>query len=158
MQETWGINMSHFLTPEDIEFKQQVEASTFPIPNFDHRAHLRLAYIYLVENDTDEATNKMRNALLGLLKSAGIDPSAKFHETITKAWVLAVQYFMSQTGESESADVFIDQNPEMLDSKIMLTHYSAEVLFSDSARSEFVEPNLEPIPRVGLRTNSGPKE
>jgi len=35
----------------------------------------------------------------------------------------------------------------LLDSKIMLTHYSAELLFSDQARAEFVEPNLDPIPR-----------
>ena len=139
--------MSHHLTSADIEFKMQVEACTFPIPNFDHRAHLRLAYVYLVENNTDEAIQKMRNALLVLLKSAGIDPSAKFHETLTKAWVLAVQHFMSHTEESKSADIFIDKNPEMLDSKIMMSHYSAEVLFSDKARSEFVEPNLDPIPR-----------
>ncbi len=37
----------------------------------------------------------------------------------------------------------------MLDAKIMMTHYSAEVLFSDEARAEFVEPDLEPIPRHG---------
>jgi hypothetical protein len=38
-------------------------------------------------------------------------------------------------------------NPILLDSKIMLTHYSAEVLFSPEARARFVEPNLESIPR-----------
>ena len=37
----------------------------------------------------------------------------------------------------------------MLDSKIMMTHYSAEVLFSDEARAKFVDPNLHPIPRYG---------
>jgi hypothetical protein len=29
----------------------------------------------------------------------------------------------------------------------MLTHYSAEVLFSPEARARFVEPDLEKIPR-----------
>lgn len=139
--------MNHLLSSADFEFKKQVEAYTFPIPNFDHRAHLRLAYIYLVENNTDEAVQAMRDTLLGLLKSADIDPSAKFHETLTRAWVLAVQHFMNHTEESESADVFIDKNPEMLDSKIMMSHYSAEVLFSDKARKEFVGPDLDPIPR-----------
>ena len=138
--------MNYKTSPEDIEFKEQVEACTFPIPSFDHRAHLRLAYIYLVESESDEAVRRMRNALLGLLKKADIDPSSKFHETLTKAWVLAVQYFMSQTEKSDSADSFINSNSEMLDSKIMMTHYSAEVLFSDKARNEFVEPNLGPIP------------
>ena len=47
----------------------------------------------------------------------------------------------------DSAESFIDQNPEMLDSNIMMTHYSAEVLFSNEARARFVEPDLEPIPQ-----------
>ncbi len=39
--------------------------------------------------------------------------------------------------------------PEIPVSDIMLTHYSAEVLFSDEARAKFVEPNLDPIPEYG---------
>ncbi len=73
--------MSYIVSPEDIEFKEQVEACTFPIQDFDHRAHLR-------------------------------------------------------------------SNPRMLDSKIMMTHYSEDILFSDKARNEFVAPNLEPIPTL----------
>jgi hypothetical protein len=34
-----------------------------------------------------------------------------------------------------------------LDSKIMLTHYSAAVLFSADARAAFVQPDVDPIPR-----------
>jgi hypothetical protein len=44
---------------------------------------------------------------------------------------------------------FIARNPVLLDSKVMLSHYSAEVLFSDEARAGFVEPDLAPIPRPG---------
>ena len=33
------------------------------------------------------------------------------------------------------------------DSKVMLTHYSAEVLFSPTARASYVEPDLEAIPQ-----------
>jgi hypothetical protein len=35
----------------------------------------------------------------------------------------------------------------LLDSSIMLTHYSADLLFSPQAREQFIEPNLDPIPR-----------
>jgi hypothetical protein len=34
----------------------------------------------------------------------------------------------------------------LLDSKIMLTHYSASVLDSADARASFVAPDLDPIP------------
>lgn len=141
--------MKHLISTEDQEFKIQVESCEFPVPEFDHRAHLRLAYIYLVENDTGTAVQLMRDTLTGLLKHSGIDPSQKYHETLTEAWILAVHHFMNNTGTSESADDFIEKNTVMLDSKIMMTHYSAEVLFSEQARLSFVEPDLDPIPGRG---------
>lgn len=123
-----------------------MEACEFPVGDFDHRAHLRLAYIYIIDHGPDQAVVRMRETLTVLLKHAGIDPAAKFHVTLTKAWVLAVHHFMRGTKLSGSGNDFIDQNPEMLDSGIMLTHYSAEILFSEQARRRFVEPNLDPIP------------
>lgn len=107
-----------------------------------------IAYVYLVEtNSTSESVNLVRQALTGLLKHAGVDPSAKYHETLTEAWLLAVHHFMCQTSNATSADDFIDQNSKLLDSKIMLFHYSDDVLFSEAAKTAFIEPNLEPIPR-----------
>ncbi len=43
----------------------------------------------------------------------------------------------------------IEKNPIMLDAKIMMTHYSAKLLFSNEARAEFIEPDIAPIPRYG---------
>jgi hypothetical protein len=37
-------------------------------------------------------------------------------------------------------------NPVLLDSRIMLTHYSAELLFSPAARAAYVPPDLSGIP------------
>jgi hypothetical protein len=141
--------MKYSISKDDLTFKDQVESCQFPVADFDHRAHIRLAYIYLSGNSTDRSVQLMRDALLQLLKHAGIDPSQKYHETLTEAWILAVHHFMNSTDSAESADEFIDKNKEMLDSKIMMTHYSANVLFSDAARKAFVEPDLDPIPGHG---------
>lgn len=137
----------HELSKEDKDFKTQVEAGDFPVPDFNHKAHIRLAYVYLVDNKTESAVKQMRNSLMILLKSAGVEPSEKYHETITEAWILAVHHFMNNTEKSSSANDFIEQNTKLLDTNIMLTHYSSEVLFSEKARKTFVEPNLDPIPR-----------
>lgn len=88
----------------------------------------------------------MQDALRHFLNHLAVDNS-RYHDTITRAWILAVRHFMVLTAPCATADSFIDQNPDMLDTKIMLTHYSAEVLFSDRAREHFVEPDLDPIPR-----------
>jgi len=123
-----------------------MESCEFIASDFDHRAHLRLAYIHLAENNADKSSELMRDTLNRFLLHNGVDPS-KYHETITKAWILAVHHFMNKSGSSSSADELIDSHPEMLDKNIMMTHYSAEVLFSDEARAAFVQPDLDPIPR-----------
>src|SRR5690606_24301066 len=111
----------------------------------DHRAHVRIAYIYLAERDDEAAVACMREALQRFIRRQGID-AAKYHETLTRAWVLAVRHFMRRTAATASADAFIAANPVLLDRGIMMSHYSRAVLFSDEARGRFVEPDLEPIP------------
>ena len=138
--------MKHRSSSEDQTFKRDFEACKIPPAEFKHRDHIRLAYVYLTEHDPETAYQLMRDALLSFIQHNVIDP-ANYHETITRAWIMAVRHFMEITPSSESADEFIDKDPRMLDSKIMLTHYSAEVLFSDEARAKFVEPNLYPIPK-----------
>jgi hypothetical protein len=137
--------MKHALSPEDRRFRTAFEACRVAPQRFDHRAHLRLAYTYLAERDTETALGLMRTALLAFLRHHGVD-SAKYHETLTRAWMLAVRHYMERTPACPSADAFIEAHPAMLDARIMLTHYSAEVLFSAEARSRFVAPNLDPIP------------
>ena len=136
----------HELSPEDRRFRESFEAGHLDPAGFDHRAHLRVAYAYLVDNDDEAAIDLMRSALLGFLRAHGIDAS-KYHETMTRAWILAVRHFMEITPPCPSSHAFIEANPRMLDAKIMLTHYSADLLFSPQAREKFVEPDLDRIPR-----------
>ncbi len=138
--------MRHGVSTADQAFRTSVESGELPPGQFDHRAHLRLAYVYLAENDPDRACERMRDTLHGFLARHGVDPG-KYHETLTRAWILAVSHYMSNTAESSCADAFIDTNPDLLDTRIMLTHYSTEQLFSDAARERFIEPDLQPIPR-----------
>jgi hypothetical protein len=142
----------HVLSPEDRTFRAAFEACTVPPAEFNHAAHVRLAYVYLVESDVELAVQRMREALLNFIDHNGV-PRSKFHETITRAWILAVRHFMNRSTSTSFAD-FIARNPELLDSKIMLTHYSASVLFSPDARASFVEPDLDPIPQQGRQLPS----
>lgn len=138
--------MNHELSLNDREFRAAFEAGAFAPADFSHRAHVRLAYVYLADSDVNLALERMRAALVTFLSHHGI-PSTKYHETLTRAWILAVDHFMHRSPEATSADDFIAHNPLLLDTKIMLTHYSASLLFSDTARARFVEPDLDPIPR-----------
>lgn len=137
--------MTHSTSADDERFRDAFANGEVTPAQFDHRAHVRLAYVLLVKEDVDAATARMRSALLDFMGHHGVDP-AKYHETITRAWILAIRHFMDRTGHSASADEFISANPILLDSKSMLTHYSADLLFSPEARARFVEPDLQRIP------------
>ena len=130
----------------DSALRQSFESGSLPPAEFSHEKHVRLAYAYLVDSSVDEALMGIRTGLRNYLRVNGIDP-AKYHETLTQAWILAVRHFMRRCGSASSADDFLARNPELLDSRIMLTHYSKEQLFSSDARQTFVEPDLDPIPR-----------
>ena len=138
--------MKHELSVSDREFRTAFEAGAYAPANFSHRAHIRLAYVYLATNDVERATELMRAALMNFLKVHGITPT-KYHETLTRGWILAVHHFMHRCPTALSSDDFIAREPMLLDSRIMLTHYSTELLLSQRARAAFVEPDLDPIPR-----------
>ena len=139
--------MMHMGSAADRRFRDEFEACRIAPERFDHRAHVRLAYVYLTEGDSEVAVARMRRALERFIAWNGV-PASKYHETLTRSWVLAVHLFMQRSPAAASAGAFIDANPALLDTRIMLTHYTRDRLFSDAARREFVEPDLAPIPAV----------
>jgi hypothetical protein len=138
--------MMNSLTEADREFERRFSSGALSPEEFGHQAHLRLAYIHLVTHGPDEAVTTFREALLGFLSHHQIGP-AKFHETLTQAWLQAVWHFMQRYGDTTSADDFLQRSSVLHDSKVMLTHYSRAVLFSEEAKKQFVEPDRDPIPK-----------
>ena len=142
------ITVKHTTSEEDLLFQRSFESFEVAPSDFDHAAHVRLAYVYLCQHPADEAAEHMKSSLLAYLQHVGVGRS-KFHETITKAWIMAVRHFMEQSDPAASSQEFVAANPRLLDTKIMLKHYSAEVLFSQEARAAFVQPDISAIPLHG---------
>ena len=139
--------MNHTTSEDDILFQRSFEAFEVAPSAFDHAAHVRLAYVYLCQHPAEQAAEHVKGSLLAFLEHLGVGRS-KFHETITKAWIMAVRHFMEQSEPSASSEEFIAANPRLLDTNIMLKHYSAEVLFSQEARAAFVQPDIVAIPQL----------
>ena len=133
------------LAVPDHGFLNAFESCALPAAQFRHRDHVRLAFIYLSLHDLDTALDLMRSGLHRFLAHAGAPPS-KYHETITRAWLLAVQHFMREAGPAASFEEFAARSPRLFAPGAMETHYSRELLESDEARRRFIEPDLEPIP------------
>ena len=131
---------------EDIEFRTAFENGDIQAADFHHRDHLRLAYVYLCEQETKPAFELFRRQVKKFLSDNGV-PDDKYHETVTSSWVQAVRHFMEMCDSASSFEEMISKDSRLLGMDVMLTHYRKETLFSDLARREFVQPDLEPIPQ-----------
>lgn len=138
--------MTNFTSAADRDFAIRLESLEWSPADFSHELHVRLAYVYLSRASQEEAVQAMRTWTFRYLAHHDIDPS-KYNETLTRAWMLAVRHFMVRTPGSRSSEDFVAQNPQILDSRIMMTHYTKDLLWSEAARRDFVEPDLDPIPR-----------
>ncbi|WP_078118622.1 hypothetical protein [Thiosocius teredinicola] len=138
--------MNHKMSQADRQYVDDFLHSRIDAGLFRHREHVKIAYCLLTTMDANAVWLTIRQSLLALLTAVGADKT-KYHETLTRAWVLAIDHFMRSTERCNSADEFIERNPLLLDQGIMLSHYSKQLLESETARTEFVDPDLEPIPR-----------
>ena len=129
----------------DREFLDAFERCELAPAGFHHRDHVRLAYIYLTQYDAHTTLMKMRSGLQRFLAYVGA-PATKYHETITRAWLLAVEHFMREAGPTVNFEQFAAAAPRLFAPRAMETHYTSELLWSTEARRHFVQPDLQPIP------------
>lgn len=108
-----------------------------------HAEHLIVALYYSVNHDLETATAKMRSGIFRLLESFGVDLTKEmpYHETITVFWMRTVYAFaMMRNGNplAEKAAELVTA----FDKDYPLRFYTRELLFSDRARAEYVDPDL----------------
>jgi hypothetical protein len=134
----------------DVELTRALERGE--IKDFHHASHLHVAWVYLAESSSvQQAATKMRNTLSRFAAAAGTPQ--KYHETITLFWVhlLSRVYATSRGGRLED---MVHANPQLLEKNFPLAYYSAGRLFSDEARTSWVEPDLKPLSIDAIATCS----
>jgi len=69
----------------DDEFLKQFENCTFPLDQFVHRAHLKVAYLYLTRHPLNAALEKVRSGIQAFNAANHIpdEPTRGYHETMT---------------------------------------------------------------------------
>jgi hypothetical protein len=134
----------------DVELTRALERGE--IKDFHHASHLHVAWVYLAESSSvREAANKMRNTLRRFAAAAG--KPEKYHETITLFWVHLLSRAQAAS-RGERLEEIVHANPQLLEKNFPLTYYSSERLFSDEARTSWVEPDLKPLSIDAITTCS----
>lgn len=133
---------------DDETFLKEFEACAIPASGWRHRDHLKVAYLYLRQYGLNGALEKVP-AGIKALNAAQQTPETLdrgYHETITLAWLRIVHATLQEYGPAANADAFLEQQSQLLEKNLLRLFYSRERLKSWQAKSEFVEPDLAPLP------------
>jgi len=124
----------------DAEFLAEFEACTLPREAWTHRAHVRMAWLYLGRHPLTQARRVVSERIRRYNKVQIQKPLA-YHETITQAFLTLIA---SRRDPGESFEAFCGRSEDLLDSKLsaLLRYYRRETLFSYEARQAFVPPDL----------------
>lgn len=134
----------------DDELWHAFGASTLPAGAWTHRAHLRVAWMFLQRHPLDEAHVLMRVGIIRLNVFHGLveTPSRGYHETLTRLW-LSLVGSLRKTTDAPTSAAFVDACIDSLGKDAVLRYYTRELVMSVQARARFVEPDLLPLPDAG---------
>lgn len=135
----------------DAEYITAFESCALTPEQWTHRAHVRMAWIYLKAGEPFEAVlSKVRQGiqrhnLVVLGKPGG------YHETITYAFLRVIKTCLrgdlsDQDFAAETFEEFCLRQPSLLSSNLLKQYFSQELLASELARKEFVDPDVSPLP------------
>lgn len=134
------------------QFLEQFENQTLDPNYFDHRGHIRLAWLYLTGSTFDHAHTRIGQGILRYATSLGAPD--KFHSTLTYAltYLIALRIDPHKGNEKEDKDFesFLSDHSELIDQPMALVHqyFSPELLNSDAAKRNVLEPDKSPLPAL----------
>jgi hypothetical protein len=134
---------------DDEAFLRQFETATWPLEQWHHQQHIKVAYLYLRRYPFETASAKIREGIKAYNAAHKVPEglSSGYHETMTQAWLRLVYFTICEYGPAESADAFYEQSPQLQQKKVLRFFYTKERFMSPQAKAEFVEPDIIPLPR-----------
>lgn len=133
----------------DDDFIGQFEACTLPFDQWHHRAHVKLAYLYLIRHGFWVALEKLRNGIRAYNAANKVpdEPTRGYHETQTRFWLSLIETTVEEYGPLPTSDEFFDFHPQLSQTKVHRLFYSRSLFLSPLAKREFVEPDLTALPK-----------
>jgi hypothetical protein len=130
---------------EVLEVVRRFESCELPPADFNHREHLLVALCYLLRMGEAESLARLRARINAYVEAHGIDPNL-YHETITLFWLKRVRAYLGRAGHAPGlAELTNALAAECGSSRLIFDYYSKELIDSETARREWVEPDLKPL-------------
>ncbi|HEX9001344.1 MAG TPA: hypothetical protein VGB07_15670 [Blastocatellia bacterium] len=134
---------------EILKLVTDFENGILPRPLWTHRAHLTVACWYLICDADNEAFPRIREGIKKYNASQNIATTKEsgYHESITLFWAKMVRSYLAKaTLDCSIVHLVNDLIACYSDSKIPFEYYSRDRLMSHEARTDWIEPDLKPLP------------
>lgn len=117
---------------------ENFERAAIDPEQFNHEAHIYMAWAYLDRYPVAEAIGRFTDALKRLTAELGVP--GKYHETITWFYLLLIA---ERRGAEQSWAEFRAANPDLFDhsDNVLARYYRSATLASERARRSFVLPD-----------------
>ena len=124
----------------DDELMEQFQRTTLPTTSFDHRQHVRVAWLFVTRFGMPNAITAFSDALRRFAAAKGAHHL--YHVTVTWAYLLLINQ-RQQTCRAADWKTFAATNADLLRWKpsILDEYYTSDALWSDVARHSFVMPD-----------------
>jgi hypothetical protein len=122
----------------DEEFLRRLADCSLPPEAFNHRGHVRAAFLVLAQTPGfGAALERMRGLITAY--AAHLGKAGLYHETITVAFMALIN---ARRAEAENLDweAFAAANADLFDKEILTQRYDKAVLQSELARRVFILP------------------
>jgi hypothetical protein len=129
----------------DDEFLAAFQACRLQAADFDHRAHVRMAWLLLERQPLEEASGSICAGIQRFALHLGA--TTKFHRTISEALTRLIAS-KAAAGGPRTWPGFAHAHPELMTNvrELLAQYYSPELLSSEAARQRFVAPDRAPLP------------
>lgn len=121
----------------DDDFLAAFEATTLPLADFDHRAHVRAGYLYLSRFGLGAAIDRFARALKAFAAANG--KTGLYHETITVAFLALINEHLKSRIDAGWIK-FAAANPDLFAKDCLTRFYTAAELAAPEARETFRLP------------------
>jgi hypothetical protein len=128
---------------------EKFEGCHFKLEEFTHTQHLTVAVWYLLHFDACEALVRMRTSLQRFIEHYG---RQGYNETITRFWMELIRNYLDEISEDVSRADTVNRVIARFGSKdILFEYYTRKRVTSETAKREWVEPDLKCISAKRVR-------
>lgn len=128
----------------DKAFLAQFEDLTLDKIYFNHLGHLRLAWLYLQQENLETAINKVCVGIKAYAESLGAKD--KFNLTITDA-IVRIMAQRINTMPEKNWQLFLDTNRDLVNNtvSVLSQYFSLDQMMGEKARGKLIAPDLKDI-------------